>query len=81
MGIIPLIRLTLGSPGVFTSPLPWQAELAFLVFCAFIIGMPGIIKSWRRPPSPSHKAKGTRTRRTSKQANDAKRSSCSPTVK
>ena len=71
MGIITLIKLTLGSPGVFTSPLPWQAELAFLVFCAFIIGMPAIIKSFRRPPSSGRKAKGAHPRRTSKQANDA----------
>ncbi len=71
MGIFTLIKLILGSPGVFTSPLPWQAELAFLVFCAFIIGMPGIIKSIPRPPSPGRKAKGTRPRRTNKQANDA----------
>jgi hypothetical protein len=72
MGMIPLlIRLVLASPGVFTSPLPWQAELAFLIFCAFIIGMPAIIRSLRRPPSPVRKAKGARPRRTSKQANDA----------
>ncbi len=71
MGIVTLIKLTMSSPGIFTSPLPWQAELAFLVFCAFIIRMPGIIRSVRRPSSLSRKARGTRTRRTSKQANDA----------
>ena len=72
MGMIPiLIRLVLASPSVFTSPLPWQAELAFLVFCAFIIGMPAIIKSLRLPPSSGRKAKGAHPRRTSKQASDA----------
>jgi hypothetical protein len=70
MSIIMLIKLTLGSAGVFTSPLPWQAELVFLILCAFIIGMPGIIRSWRQPPSSSRRAKGTGPRRTSKQAND-----------
>ena len=71
MSIVELIKLVVSLSNVFTSPLPWQAELAFLFFCVFIIGTPAIIKSFRQPPSPARKAKGTRTRQTGKQVKDA----------
>lgn len=71
MSVVELIKLVIGLSGVFTSPLPWQAELAFLIFCVFVVGMPRIIKSLRQSqlPEPRHKAKGMHARQTNPQNN------------
>ena len=49
-----IVLLTL-LPNAVASPLPWQAEMAFLVLSLLVTGTPHILDSIRRFREPDHK--------------------------
>lgn len=40
-GFLPFL---ISAPGVFSTPLPWPAELMLLVLLIVLLGLPGILK-------------------------------------
>lgn len=44
MSLSDLLQFFSSVPGVFSTPLPWPAELAFLILCVTLLSAPGILK-------------------------------------